>query len=230
MSGSRLQAGEAARGAGRAGPRRQMLVPSRARRLPSAAALAWRRVAVRIGRVLLPALALGLLAALALWPEFDRVEDRARLSYRVGVAPGGVQVIGPRYDSVDREGRPFTVSADTAVQDATTEALDLDRPRADLFTSDGWLLLEAERGRYDRRAERLDLSGGVTLWEDRGAMIRTARATILTGAGTAEGDRPVAAQGPFGMLDAEGGFRITGRGDVVLFLGPARAVLEDAAR
>jgi lipopolysaccharide export system protein LptC len=230
MSGSRLPAGDAARGAGRAGPRRQMLVPSRARRAPNATALAGRRVLVRIGRVLLPALALGLLAALALWPEFDRVEERARLSYRVGVTPGGVQVIAPRYDSVDREGRPFTVSADTAAQDAATEALDLVRPRADLFTSGGWLLLEAEGGRYDRRAERLDLSGDVTLWEDRGTMIRTARATILTGAGSAEGDRPVAAQGPFGTLDAEGGFRITNRGEVLVFLGPARAVLEDAAR
>ena len=230
MSGSRLPAGDAARGAGRTGPRRQMLVPSRARRAPNAAALAWRRVLVRIGRVLLPALALGLLAVLALWPEFDRVEERARLSYRVGIAPGGVQVIAPRYDSVDREGRPFTVNADTAAQDAATETLDLARPRADLFTSDGWLLLEAERGRYDRRAERLDLSGDVTLWEDRGTTIRTQQATILTGAGRAEGDRPIAAQGPFGTLDAEGGFRIIERGAVVLFVGPARAVLEDAAR
>lgn len=230
MSGSRLSAGDAARGAVRIGMRRQMLVPSRARRAPNAAALAWRRVLVRIGRVLLPGLALGLLAALALWPEFNRVEDRARLAYRVGIAPGGVQIIAPRYDSVDREGRPFTVSADTATQDAASDTLHLARPRADLFTAGGWLLLEAEHGRYDRRAERLDLAGDVTLWEDRGTMIRTVQATILTAAGRAEGDRPVAAQGPFGTLDAERGFRITGRGDVVMFLGPARAVLEDAAR
>lgn len=230
MSGSRLPAGDAARGAGRPGPRRQMLVPSRARQAPNATMLAGRRVLVRVGRVLLPALALGLLATLALWPEFDRVDERARLSYRVGVAPGGVQVIAPRYDSMDREGRPFTVSADTAAQDAATEALDLVRPRADLFISGGWLLLEADYGRYDRRAERLDLSGDLTLWEDRGTMIRTARATIRTGAGTAEGDRPVAAQGPFGTLDAEGGFRVTDRGDVLVFLGPARVVLEDAGR
>lgn len=229
MSGSRLPVGETARGAGRAGVRRQLLVPSRARRSPNAAALAGRRLLVRIGRVLLPALALGLLATLALWPEFDRVEDRARLSYRVGVAPGGAQVIAPRYDSVDREGRPFTVSADTAIQDQATEALDLSRPRADLFTSGGWLLVEADRGRYDRRANRLDLAGDVTLWEDRGGMIRTGRATILTAEGSADGDWPVTAQGPFGTLDAEGGFRVTGRGDVVLFIGPARAVLEDAS-
>jgi lipopolysaccharide export system protein LptC len=230
MSGSRLPAGEAARGASRAEMRRQMLRPSRARQAPDATALARRRVMVRIGRVLLPALALGLMATLALWPEFDRVEDRARLSYRVGAAPGGVQLIAPRYDSVDREGRPFTVSAATAAEDTASGALDLALPRADLFTAGGWLMLEAERGRYDRRAERLDLTGDVTLWEDRGIMIRTPRATILTGAGRAEGDRPVAAQGPFGTLDAERGFRITERGQVVLFLGPARAVLEDAAR
>lgn len=229
MSGSRPSAAEAPRGAGRA-PRRQMLVPSRARQAPSAGALARRRLLVRIGRWLLPGAALLLLSAIALWPEFDRVEERARVSYRVGLAPGGVQVLAPRYDSVDRDGRPFTVTADSATQQGTAEVLDLARPRADLFTSGGWLLLEAEAGRYDRQAERLDLSGGVTLWEDGGTTLSTERATILTGQGTAEGDRPVAAQGPFGTLDAEGGFRVTGRGEVVRFLGPARVILEDAAR
>ena len=230
MSGSRLPARDAGRGAGRGAARRQLLVPSRARQAPNVAALAWRRGLVRVGRILLPALALGLLAILALWPELDRVEERARLSYRIGVTPSGVQVIAPRYDSVDREGRPFTVSADTAAQDTAAEILDLVRPRADLFTSSGWMLLEAEHGRYDRGAQRLDLAGDVTLWEDRGTVIRTERATILSALGQAEGDRPVAAQGSFGTLDAEGGFRITGRGDVVLFLGPARVQLEDLVR
>ena len=227
MSGSRLPAADAPRGPGR-GARRLVLVPSRARRASSAGSLARRRVLVRIGRVLLPGLALLLLASLALWPEFDRVEERARLSYRVGVSAGGAQVVAPRYDSVDRDGRPFTVTAETAVQDGGTEALDLARPQADVFTSGGWLMIQAERGRYDRRAERLDLAGDVTVWEDRGTQIRTARATILTAPGTAEGDAPVAAQGPFGVLDAAGGFRVSGRGDTVLFLGPARVVLEDA--
>ncbi|MDW8399017.1 MAG: LPS export ABC transporter periplasmic protein LptC [Acetobacteraceae bacterium] len=229
MSGTRLGAADAPRPPGRPA-RRQLLVPSRAREVPSPAALARRRLLVRIGRLLLPGAALLLLSAIALWPELDRVEERARVSYRVGLAPGGVQVLAPRYDSVDREGRPFTVTAERAEQRGAAEVLELLRPRADLFTSGGWLLLEAEAGRYDRQAERLELSGGVTLWEDRGTTLSTERATILTGQGTAEGDRPVAAQGPFGTLDAEGGFRVTGRGEVVRFLGPARAMLEDTAR
>jgi lipopolysaccharide export system protein LptC len=44
-------------------------------------------------------------------------------------------------------------------------------------------------------------------------------------AGDAEGDEPVAAQGPFGTLTAEG-FRLRDRGQVVIFTGRARAVLE----
>lgn len=229
MSGRRLPAMTPPAAAGR-GLRRPLLAPSRARQAPDAAALARRRLLVRLGRILLPAAALLLLAAIALWPELDRGEDRARLSYRLGAVPGGVQVIAPRYDSVDREGRPFTVTADLARQEGAAEVLHLLRPRADLFTATGWLLLEAESGRYDRPAGRLDLSGGVTVWEDRGTMLTTERASVFTAEGTAEGDRPVAAQGPFGILDAAGGFRITGRGEVVRFLGPARMVLEDAGR
>jgi lipopolysaccharide export system protein LptC len=44
-------------------------------------------------------------------------------------------------------------------------------------------------------------------------------------AGAAQGNQPVAAQGPFGTLTADG-FRLTDRGQVVLFTGKARVVLE----
>ena len=43
--------------------------------------------------------------------------------------------------------------------------------------------------------------------------------------GGATGDRPVAAQGPFGTIVSEG-FRLENRGQVVVFTGNAKAVLE----
>ena len=53
----------------------------------------------------------------------------------------------------------------------------------------------------------------------------TAAAEVQLHEGAASGDQPVAAQGPFGTLVSEG-FRLTERGQVVVFTGRARAVLE----
>ena len=74
-------------------------------------------------------------------------------------------------------------------------------------------------------ANRLDLWGEVTLWQDGGNLLVTAEAEVQLQEGSASGDKPVAAQGPFGTLVSEG-FRLTERGQVVIFTGRSRAVLE----
>ena len=55
--------------------------------------------------------------------------------------------------------------------------------------------------------------------------VLTAAAQIQLREGSASGDEPVAAQGPFGTLTSEG-FRLTDRGQVVIFTGRSHAVLE----
>ena len=59
-----------------------MLPPSRARWVPSAAQIARRRILVRLAKLLLPVLGVALLVGIAVWPELDRMEDRARVSFR----------------------------------------------------------------------------------------------------------------------------------------------------
>ena len=94
-----------------------------------------------------------------------------------------------------------------------------------MLTDGSWVYLSADQGRYDKPRGHLDLAGDVTIYHDNGTMMRTAAASVEIEAGAASGDRPVAAQGPFGTLTAEG-FRLTERGAVVVFTGQAHAVLE----
>jgi lipopolysaccharide export system protein LptC len=213
----------AARGAP-ASARRALPPPSRRRWAPSAGQMARRRFALRLAKILLPLAGIGLLLAIPIWPEIEGSEDRARVSFRrvTQAAPDAVRIIAPRYQGFDEQNRPFTVTA-AAAQAEGPDILELDEPRAD--TDGSWVLLESRHGRFDKGANRLDLSGEVTLWHDGGNMLVTERATIALSEGTAWGDRPVAAQGPFGTLTSEG-FRLTERGQVVLFTGRARAVLE----
>ncbi|UFN47391.1 LPS export ABC transporter periplasmic protein LptC [Roseomonas sp. OT10] len=202
--------------------------PSRVRRRYSRGAMLRRRWLIRGVKWLLPLAALALLSAIALWPEFDRAEDRARLSFRrvTRDVAGSARVVSPRYQGIDEQGRPYNVTAATATQAVADSPIALEQPRADVLMSDGaWVLLESDRGVYDKAAARLDLEGNVTLWHDNGSTLRTEAAQIRIDQGRAEGDRPVAAQGPFGTLTADG-FRLEDRGKVVVFTGNAHAMLE----
>jgi lipopolysaccharide export system protein LptC len=205
-----------------------MLTPSRERRAPSPGELARRRVMVAVAKRALPLAALGLLAAVALWPEFENAADRARVSFRrvIQVRPEALRIVEPRYQGVDEQNRPYTVTAQIAVQMGDEDVVQLQAPRADIVLGDGaWIYVEARDGRYDKPRNMLDLAGRVTVHHDDGTQFVTDAAAIDLAAGSAAGDRPVAAQGPFGTLTAQG-FRLTERGQVVVFTGQSRVVLE----
>jgi lipopolysaccharide export system protein LptC len=214
-----------------AAPRSQasrLPAPSRRRLPPNAGQLARRRLLVAVAKRVLPLAALALLATIALWPEFESAADRGRVAFRrvVEVRPDALHIVDPRYQGVDEQNRPYTVTAVSAAQPGSAEVVQLRAPRADLLLSDGgWIYLEAREGRYDRPENRLDLSGEVTIHHDDGTQFVTPSATVDIEGGGASGDEAVAAQGPFGTLTAEG-FRLHDRGQVVIFTGRARAVLE----
>jgi len=201
--------------------------PSRARRAPTRGQMARRAFLLRWAKRLLPLAGVGLLLTVALWPEFERDKARVQVSMRgLGARPEAVRVVAPRYQGLDERNRPYTVTADLALQAGEDRTVALERPRADiLLAGGGWALLEAREGRYDRDRNRLDLAGAVTLWNDDGTMLVTDGAEVDLAEGAARGDRPVRAQGPFGTLSADG-FRLRDRGAVVVFTGRARVVLE----
>jgi lipopolysaccharide export system protein LptC len=210
---------------------RRMIEPSRARRSPTTGEMTRRRITLAVVRRALPIAACLLLAAIVLWPELNRTEEglRVQINLAAQVAPEALRVAQPRYRGLDEQNRPYNVTADIATQAGTSQnILDLINPRADQFLGEGaWVIVESREGRFDRAANRLDLAGDVTLWHDNGTRMRTEQAMIRMNAGYAEGDAPVAAQGPFGTLTSEG-FRIIDRGQVVIFTGRAHTTLESA--
>jgi lipopolysaccharide export system protein LptC len=157
----------------------------------------------------------------------EGAEERARVSFRrvAQTAPEAVRIVAPRYQGVDELNRPYTVTASFATQGEDQDIVDLEAPRADLLMTDGWVLLESREGRLYKARNHLDLRGEVTLWHDGGNLLVTEEAAIELKEGAASGDKPVAAQGPFGTLVSEG-FRLYDKGAVVVFTGQSRALLE----
>lgn len=181
-----------------------------------------------VSKRVLPLAAVALLASIALWPEFESAADRGRVAFKrvADVRPDALHVVDPRYQGLDEQNRPYTVTAAAAVQAGDADVVNLRAPRADLqLTDGGWVYLEAEQGRYDRQRNWLDLSGQVTIHHDDGTQFVTESASLDIATGDASGDAPVASQGPFGTLTAQG-FRLFDRGQRVVFNGQSRAVLE----
>lgn len=200
------------------------------RQLPPPGRLARRRLLVTWTKRLLPVFALLLLASIAAWPEMSKVGDSGRIAFRrtFGLAPEAVRLLEPRYRGVDERGRPYTVTADTAVQNGPSR-VDLVSPKGDLVLENGaWLYVEAREGVYLQHSAQLDLSGDATVYRDDGTTLRSASAALDLKAGAVAGSEPTHAEGPFGTLDAQGGFTVVDKGAVVQFAGPARLVLRAA--
>ena len=188
-----------------------------------------RRVTVRLGKRLLPVVALALLSLVALWPEFSR-DEHGRFAYRTdGIEPQSGQLTDLRYNGVDDRDRPYTMTAAAAHQ-VSPERINLVNPKGDVTLEDGtWMMLQARDGVYGPRSGQLDLSGDVVLYRDDGLTMQSNAATLDLKSGAAGSAERVHAEGPFGTLDAQG-FAATDRGTVVQFTGPGRLLLNARSR
>ena len=175
-------------------------------RIPSSAALARRRVVLLGVKLILPACALALLSAIALWPELDRQEraERVTLHHLTTHAIDRATITQAKYRGVDERNRPYTFTAASATQ-VTPERVDMKLPKADITLENGtWMYSESRFGIFIQRLNQLDLWQDVLLYRDDGMTARTQTATLDLKAGAAEGSDPVHVEGPTGTLDAIG--------------------------
>jgi lipopolysaccharide export system protein LptC len=219
-----------ARDAGRTGGYLTIVSRRGIRRVPTPGGLARRRWFIVSSKLFLPAAALLLLASIALWPEFHRAADQARIALSsLRATVDGARVTDAHYNSVDERGRPYTVTAATATQ-RDTEQVDLTVPNADMTLENGtWMNVRSKLGVYMRKAQQLDLSEDVVLYRDDGTTMTTATATVEMKAGAASSASPTHVEGPFGILDASG-FTTVDKGAAIQFWGPARVTLNGVSQ
>jgi lipopolysaccharide export system protein LptC len=176
----------------------------------------------------LPAVAAALLVLVAVWPQLEAVFERVRFGLpRIDLSEARrLRMVQPRYAGIDRQNRPYVLTAEAATQvPRSTDLISLDGPKADLTTNSGnWVQLSGDAGTYQSEPQLLDLYGNVVLYQDRGNEFRTDSAHIDILNGTAEGHDAIDGHGPFGHITAEG-FTMYNRGDVIVFTGKTNLVL-----
>ena len=193
--------------------------------------LRMRRLAVLAGKLGLPLLAIVLLSAVVLWPEIARLGDHTRLSFRraFSLEAQSGRMLQPRYRGVDERGRPYTITGTWASQ-AGQNRIDLGDPKGDMVLEGGnWMQVDAQRGVFIQHTEQLDLSQDVVLYRDDGTVMRTEAASVDAKQGAASSNDQTHAEGPFGVLDAQG-FTLVDKGNAIQFQGPARLIVNGGAK
>jgi lipopolysaccharide export system protein LptC len=211
-------------------PRQSVLDEIRRQRKEAPANLARRSLRVMLLKRALPAAALLLLAALAVAPSWQLGPEANRVTYHVSQSTDSQasRMQGATYHGRDQQGQPYTVTANSAVQQGADNVA-LTAPQGDITLKSGaWLMLKSATGNYHQKSDKLDLNGGVTLYRNDGTVVSTNRSAIDLRGGDASSTDPVQVTGPFGTLNAQNGFTLTGKGSEITFHGPATLTLTQA--
>lgn len=184
---------------------------------------------VRLMKRGLPMIALGMIALVLIWPNLDFESSKYRKSVLSQLKLQDVEnltLVKATYSGADEKNRPYTVTAEKAIQaSAKADLVRLVAPAADMTLNTGkWVAITAERGEFRQKSKELSLIGQVSLFHDDGYSLTTERAEINMETGSAVSKKPVLAKGPLGTIKSQG-FKMSEKGKRITFTGRARLVI-----
>ena len=182
---------------------------------------------VRLMKIMLPALAAGLLGLLVVWPKIQSVDKKFALFADFNAKTvDTLSMLKPHYFGTDEKNMPFTITADVATQvDPKALVVSMENPVADLTQKSGSsVVVNSDFGFFRQRDETLDLMGHVDLYQETGYELHTESARVEMDEGNVIGDEYVHGQGPSGTIEGEG-FRLWDHGRTIVTTGKSKAVL-----
>lgn len=179
-------------------------------------------------KYILPALGVVILLALMFAPDLQFGTASSRISYHLTKAPSNEtsQIFGATYHGRDKNGEPYTVIASRVVQNNGGNVL-MTAPQGSIALKSGyWLMVQAQEGHYQQKADQLELLDHVILYRNDGIVMTTRQAVVNLKAGSATSTDPVQVSGAFGVLTSQSGFTLSGHGTQIEFHGPTIVVLK----
>lgn len=184
-------------------------------------------------KILLPLSAAALIGLVVAWPDESKDASGFRLSFANTIPgnPGAPGMSAARYIGTDEGNQPFVITADMVAPDAGNPSrFLLTTLQADItFDNGSWMSLLAPDGVYERDKQILRLPGRVDIFSDQGFELHTTGAWVDLSRSVAEGDQPVQATGPLGVLEANG-FRISQRDERLYFTGGVKLTARPGER
>jgi len=156
-------------------------------------------------RIVLP-IAIGVLAAFLVMAPLTRNGDASFLLAKnnVEVAQDRLKIERARYRGQDSKGRPFELTANSAVQKSSAEPIvRMQGLAAEIGLADGAARIVAGQGRYDMKSEQVALDGPITFRSQGGYALDTANATIDLKNRTMRSQGAVTGSAPQGTFSAD---------------------------
>ena len=173
-------------------------------------------------RILLPIIAIAIMAAIITWPKFQDNPKKFRMGNSNNFAPDNVtqDLVNPRYTGFGKNKQPFSITAKSASpREGSPDQIRLSNPTADFLTIDGgWVAVSSNEGTYYVERKKLELKGVVNVFHDEGHQIKTSGVKIDFNKSTASGTQNLEGQGPLGNIASKGFFIEGGK---YFFKGPA---------
>lgn len=182
---------------------------------------------VGVLKIVLPLVAVALIALLLIWPGAYQQDETLPLTFSdVDAIDDDLRMVSPRFVGSDTKDQPFIVTADAAVQDkGDPTRIILDELQADVSLEDGtWLSLSAAEGLYLTETQQLDLKGRVSIFSDIGYELHADAARVDLKNGSIESDTYIRGQGPLGEIEAKA-MRVSNSGDKIIFTGGVKITL-----
>lgn len=148
---------------------------------------------VRRLKWLLPAIALTTAAAFGAYSYASRPTAISVSTEGQEIADGKLVMANPKLEGFTKDGRPYSMTADRAVQNFEQQGIiDLEGIDARMpVQADNWATVVANGGTYDRTANTLQLSGDITLTTEDGMIAKLESADLDIGAGSMKSSAPV---------------------------------------
>lgn len=159
-------------------------------------------------KIALPLGAIGLFATVLIYSGVFDARDRLDITFReVATLNNDLRMVSPRVTGLDKSGRPYVLTADTATQAADEPShVTLDNLKADLKLDDDadWVTLSSTSGLLNTESQTLDLRQKIDIHASSGYEFHATSATIDFRQGTVASSDKVEGQGPLGTLRADG--------------------------
>jgi LPS export ABC transporter protein LptC len=180
---------------------------------------------VRLIRGGLAVLILALVVTIFLWPSMR--DQAVPVVATPDVTEASNELVNPMFESVDRDGQPFRITAVRAVQEpGNPDLINLTMPSGEItLKSSEKVTIRAAEGKYDQTARTLNLTGQVVVAMSAGHVLTTDRLSVDMRAGLLNSHGAVTVTSPLGSIKAAD---MTGNeaGKILIFGGPATLVIE----
>ncbi len=136
------------------------------------------------------------------------------------------KMLNPHFQGLDHQNQTYNITADYALQESK-DSVFLSNINADVtLKNDGWITLAAKEGFFDHSANKFELKGNITAFNNDGYEFTTPEINGDIRKGYAEGMKGLAGQGPMGNITAdrfyfyteENGNRLVLQGNVKLVI------------